>query len=61
MFLRDSWYAAAWDHEIKHAPFSRVICDEPIVFYRQTNGALSAFEDCGPLRKAASTNSPERA
>jgi phenylpropionate dioxygenase-like ring-hydroxylating dioxygenase large terminal subunit len=27
-------------------PFGRTICGEPIVFYRQTNGALSAFEDC---------------
>ena len=50
MFLRDYWYAAAWDHEVKHAPFERTICGEPIVFYRQTNGALSAFEDCCPHR-----------
>jgi vanillate O-demethylase monooxygenase subunit len=50
MFLPDFWYAAAWDHEIKHAPFGRTICGEPIVFYRQTNGALSAFEDCCPHR-----------
>lgn len=50
MFLRDSWYAVAWDHEIKHAPFGRVVCNEPIVFFRQTNGALSAFEDCCPHR-----------
>jgi phenylpropionate dioxygenase-like ring-hydroxylating dioxygenase large terminal subunit len=46
MFLRNYWYAAAWDGEIKHVPFGRTICGEPIVFYRQTNGALSAFEDC---------------
>lgn len=50
MFLREFWYAAAWDHEIKHAPFARTICGESIVFYRQTNGALSAFEDCCPHR-----------
>ena len=47
MFLRDLWYAAAWDHEIKQAPLARIIRGEPIVFYRQTNSALSAFEDCG--------------
>ncbi len=41
MFLRNYWYAAAWDGEIKHTPFGRTICGEPIVFYRQTNGALS--------------------
>jgi vanillate O-demethylase monooxygenase subunit len=50
MFLRDLWYAVAWDHEIKHTPFARTVCGEPIVFYRQTNGALCAFEDCCPHR-----------
>ena len=40
MFLRDFWYAVAWDHAIKHAPFVRTICGEAIVFYRQTSGAL---------------------
>jgi vanillate O-demethylase monooxygenase subunit len=50
MFLRNAWYAIAWDHEIKHAPFGRTVCAEPIVLYRQTNGALSAFEDCCPHR-----------
>ncbi|MFI5057216.1 MAG: Rieske 2Fe-2S domain-containing protein [Candidatus Acidiferrales bacterium] len=50
MFLRDLWYAVAWDHEIKHAPFARTVCGETIVFYRQSNGALSAFEDCCPHR-----------
>jgi vanillate O-demethylase monooxygenase subunit len=50
MFLRNYWYAAAWDGDIKHAPFARTVCGEPIVFYRQTNGPLSAFEDCCPHR-----------
>jgi vanillate monooxygenase len=50
MFLRDYWYAAAWDREIKHALFTQTICGQPIVFHRQTNGALSAFEDCCPPR-----------
>ena len=39
MFLRDFWYAVAWDHELKHAPFARTICGKAIVFYRQTSGA----------------------
>lgn len=50
MFLRNHWYAAAWDGQIKHAPFGRTICGEPIVFFRQTNGSLTAFEDCCPHR-----------
>ena len=41
MLLRDPWYAAGWDPEIKHAPFARTVCGEPIVFYRQTNCELS--------------------
>jgi vanillate O-demethylase monooxygenase subunit len=50
MFLRDHWYAVAWDHDIKHAAFARTVCGEPIVFYRQTTGGLCAFEDCCPHR-----------
>src|ERR1019366_1951950 len=50
MFLRNYWYAVAWDHEIKRTPFGRIVCGEPIVLYRQTSGALSAFEDCCPHR-----------
>jgi phenylpropionate dioxygenase-like ring-hydroxylating dioxygenase large terminal subunit len=50
MFLRNLWYAVAWDHEIKHAPFARTVCGGPIVFYRQTSGSIFAFEDCCPHR-----------
>jgi vanillate monooxygenase len=50
MFQQNYWYAVAWDFEIKHEPFARTICGEPIVFYRQTNGALCALEDCCPHR-----------
>jgi hypothetical protein len=31
MFLHNFWYAAAWDHEIKHEPFGRTVCGEVIV------------------------------
>jgi vanillate O-demethylase monooxygenase subunit len=50
MFLRNHWYAVAWDHEIKRSPLGRTSCGGPIVLYRQTSGALSAFEDCCPHR-----------
>lgn len=50
MFLRNYWYAAAWDHEVKRTPLARTVCGEPIVLYRQVSGALSAFEDCCPHR-----------
>ena len=50
MFLRNHWYAVAWDHEIKRAPFARTVCGEALVVYRHTDGGLSAFEDCCPHR-----------
>jgi vanillate O-demethylase monooxygenase subunit len=50
MFLRNCWYAVAWDGEIKHAPFARTVCGESLVLYRHTSGTLSAFEDCCPHR-----------
>jgi len=50
MFLENYWYAVAWDHEITRAPFGRTVCGEPLVLYRQTSGALTAFEDCCPHR-----------
>jgi vanillate monooxygenase len=50
MFLRNYWYAVTLDHEIKRAPFGRIVCGEAIVLYRQTSGALSVFEDCCPHR-----------
>jgi phenylpropionate dioxygenase-like ring-hydroxylating dioxygenase large terminal subunit len=31
MFLHNFWYAAAWDHEIKHEPFGRTVCGKVIV------------------------------
>ncbi len=44
MFLRNYWYAVAWDGEIKYVPFGSTLCGEPIVLYRRTNGTLSALE-----------------
>jgi phenylpropionate dioxygenase-like ring-hydroxylating dioxygenase large terminal subunit len=45
MFLRNSWYVAAWDREVGRQPLARMILGEPIVFYRQTDGAAVALED----------------
>jgi vanillate O-demethylase monooxygenase subunit len=50
MFLKDHWYAAAWDHEVKGRPFGRTICGEPIVLYRKPDRSLVALEDCCPHR-----------
>ena len=45
MYLRNSWYVAAWPHEISDRPFARTILEEPIVFYRKTDGSVAALED----------------
>jgi len=45
MFVRNAWYAAAWDHEVRRALLPRTICDEPIVLYRRTDGRAAALAD----------------
>jgi phenylpropionate dioxygenase-like ring-hydroxylating dioxygenase large terminal subunit len=45
MFLRNSWYVGASDHEIGRQPLRRVLLGEPIVFFRTEDGAPVAFED----------------
>jgi vanillate O-demethylase monooxygenase subunit len=52
MFIRNRWYAAAWDHEISGKPFARKICGEPIVFYRKSDRGIAALEDVCPHRLA---------
>jgi vanillate O-demethylase monooxygenase subunit len=46
MFVRNCWYAAAWDHELKPGELiSRTILGEPIAVYRAGDGGLVAMED----------------
>jgi phenylpropionate dioxygenase-like ring-hydroxylating dioxygenase large terminal subunit len=45
MYLRNSWYVAAWEREISRAPLARVLLDQPVVFYRKQGGAVVALED----------------
>ena len=45
MFLRNSWYVAAWDREVMRKPFARTILNEPIVLYRKQDGTPVALED----------------
>lgn len=38
-YLRNAWYVAAWDEEVKPgALLSRRLLGEPIVFFRDTSG-----------------------
>ena len=52
MFLEDYWYCAALPHEVTGKPLRRVICNEPIVFYRDTKGNPVAIEDRCSHRQA---------
>jgi vanillate O-demethylase monooxygenase subunit len=45
MFVRNAWYAAAWDHEVKRRLLARTIAGEPIVLYRRTDGSPAALAD----------------
>jgi len=45
MFLRNSWYVAAWDREVTRVLLARTLVGEPIVLYRKEDGAAVALED----------------
>lgn len=45
MFLRNCWYAAAWDDEVSETPLARTILGEPVVLFRTPGGRLCALED----------------
>jgi phenylpropionate dioxygenase-like ring-hydroxylating dioxygenase large terminal subunit len=45
VFLRNSWYVAAWDREISRHPLARTFLDQPVVLYRMEDGTPVALED----------------
>ena len=45
MFLRNSWYVAAWDREVGRKPLARTILGEPVVLYRTGRGEPIGLED----------------
>lgn len=45
MFLRNSWYVAAWDREVTCHPRTRMFLDEPVVLFRTGEGRAVALED----------------
>lgn len=51
MYLRNSWYVAAWDHEVGAGLFPVKMLGEDIVLYRKTDGLVAALEDSCPHRK----------
>jgi phenylpropionate dioxygenase-like ring-hydroxylating dioxygenase large terminal subunit len=45
MFLRNSWYVAAWDREVSQRPLGRTLLGEPVVLYRTARGEPVGLED----------------
>jgi len=45
MFVLNTWYVAAWSHEVARQPVRRVICEQPIVLFRTRAGAPVALAD----------------
>jgi phenylpropionate dioxygenase-like ring-hydroxylating dioxygenase large terminal subunit len=45
-FIHDSWYVAAWDHEVTaDGLFARRLLGKPLVFYRTAEGGVVALDD----------------
>lgn len=53
MFLKNTWYVAAWSHEVTAATlFTRTILGTPVVFRRDATGKIVALRDRCPHRGA---------
>jgi len=50
MFPRNQWYVIAWGRDIGPAPYSRMVCGEPILVYRCSDGTIAAMRDACPHR-----------
>jgi len=45
MYVRNQWYAVAWDHEVGRTPLARTVCGESVVLYKTTAGTVTALAD----------------
>jgi vanillate O-demethylase monooxygenase subunit len=45
LFIRNTWYIAAWADEVGDKPLARRICDEAVVLFRDKSGKASAIAD----------------
>jgi len=51
-YLRNAWYAAAWQDEVGDKPLGRMFLDQPVVIYRTEAGETVALSDTCPHRYA---------
>lgn len=46
MFIRNTWYIAAWSTEIGYGDLlARRVCNDPVVIFRSADGKIGAVED----------------
>lgn len=46
MYLHNCWYVAAWNYEINaETLLARTIINEPLVFFRKSDGSVAALQD----------------
>ena len=50
MYVRESWYVAAWSHEVEAGPVARTILGKPLLIFRGADGKPSALLDRCPHR-----------
>lgn len=50
--LMQSWYVVCPSNELTDKPLARVICNEPLVVYRQSDGAPAILQNICPHRRA---------
>lgn len=50
--IKDTWYVACTTDEVGEKPLSRTVCNEKIVFYRDSKGVIHGLEDFCPHRGA---------
>lgn len=51
MFLRNCWYAAAWERTVSDAPVGVTIIGEKVALYRLSDGTFAGLADACPHRK----------
>lgn len=45
MFVRNSWYVAAYSDQVGRAPLDRLLLEQPVVLFRKQDGTPVALED----------------
>ena len=49
-FIRNSWYMAAWSHDVVDKPVSMTLLNDPLVIFRGDHGSVGALFDVCPHR-----------